>query len=475
MALRDLAMRYDSLSEDDREAADGYLARPTDGPDGQDFTVEYGIAEATPVCNTDLCVHYVTGGNANGDAPPLADTKDAAGNPGANGIPDYVDSVLSVMTEVHDTYIAAGYREPRPDGTKGGDDRIDIYLAEIGNRGAYGYCTTDQKNPPKDDPQFYDRWAYCVLDDDYAGFPNTPLENIQVTAAHEYFHATQYAYDAFEDSWFLEATATWAEDEVYDSVNDNVQYLRTSPLTAPFVPLDAFVPNGKYRSFHYGTWSFFRFLTEQYDAKQGSMPKLVLDMMKKVDGSLGAKDLYSWQAVDAVLKAKKTTASKEVLDYSVANRRPRETYDEGKANKYPTGPLAGKVTLTKKKSRTKTATVKTDHLTSATYRITPKKLNNKKTKLKVVLDMAPKKNGSMAAVTVVPKKGKAKVYGVKLNKSGNGTKAVPFSSKKVKYVEVTMANTSGRFGSCFQQYTPYSCVGIPKDDNKKQRITARVV
>ncbi|CAN5259037.1 hypothetical protein BH09ACT12_BH09ACT12_28230 [soil metagenome] len=471
MALRDLAVRYDSLSEADRAAAAGYLARPTDASDGDSFTVEYGIPEAPPVCTPDLCVHYVAAGNANGDAPPLADTKNAAGDAGANGIPDYVDTVVRVMTEVHDTYVDAGYREPLPDGARGGDERIDIYLAEIGNRGAYGYCTSDQADPTSG-AMHYDRWAYCVLDDDYAGFPNSALENIEVTAAHEYFHATQYAYDAYEDSWFLEATATWAEDEVYDDVNDNVQYLRNSPLTSPGTPVDTFQNGG---TFHYGTWSFFRFLTEKYRTKKGPMPALVLDLMKKVDGSIGAPDLYSWQALESVLKATKTTAAQQFLAYAVANRRPQETYAEGKAQKYPSGPLRGSVTLTAKKSRLKVTKTRTDHLTAATYRLAPKHLRKKKTKLRVVLDMAPRSKGSMAAITVVPQKGKTKVYGISLNKSGNGAKSVPFSSQKIRYVEVTMANTSARFDGCFEQYTPYSCYGIPRDDNQVQKISAHVV
>ena len=223
------------------------------------------------MCTPDLCVHYVTSSNPNGDAPPLADTRGPAGQPGANGVPDYVDTVLEVMTGVHDTYLGAGYREPLPDQLRGGDARIDVYLAELGSRGAYGYCTTDQPDDPLGSAlPAYDRWAYCVLDDDFAGFPNTVLENIEVTAAHEYFHATQYAYDAYEDTWFLEATATWAEDELFDDVDDNVQYLAHSQLTAPFVPLDSFITDGRYSNFHYGTWSFFRFLTERFTAERAA-------------------------------------------------------------------------------------------------------------------------------------------------------------------------------------------------------------
>ena len=43
---------------------------------------------------------------------------------------------------------------------------------------------------------------------------------------------------------------------MYTNVNDNLQYLRQSPLRFPRVPMDTF--GG---SFHYGTWNFFRYLS----------------------------------------------------------------------------------------------------------------------------------------------------------------------------------------------------------------------
>ncbi|MFA9213058.1 MAG: MXAN_6640 family putative metalloprotease [Candidatus Methylacidiphilales bacterium] len=263
--------------------------------------LSYGSTpEADPLCDDDLCVHYVTSGKNKVD---LTDDD-------ANGFPDYVDTTLAVLEHVHDTYIDAGYREPKADGTKGGDARIDIYLGQLGNRSLYGYCTTDEPNTNANKNRF-DRWSYCALDNDFSadefGTANTPLENPEVTAAHEYFHATQAAYDYFEDLWLAEATATWVEDEMYDDVNDNLQYLSRSQLTKPRTSLDTFEKNG---TFHYGTWSFFRFLTERYPTKKGTLPKLVLDIWRVVDGAPGGDDNYSWQGVDRVLRAKGTTGAK---------------------------------------------------------------------------------------------------------------------------------------------------------------------
>ena len=80
-----------------------------------------------------------------------------------------------------------------------------------------------------------------------------------MTAAHEFFHAVQAAYDWFEDAWFMESTAAWMEDEVYTDINDNLQYLTSSPLRHPEVPLDF----GNTDDFYlYGAWIWWRFLSE---------------------------------------------------------------------------------------------------------------------------------------------------------------------------------------------------------------------
>ena len=71
----------------------------------------------------------------------------------------------------------------------------------------------------------------------------------------------------------MEATATWAEDELYDGVNDNVQYLRSGPMSLPHKSLDQF-----FQFYHYGAWIFFRYLTERFpvlrrrDAHPGPRP-----------------------------------------------------------------------------------------------------------------------------------------------------------------------------------------------------------
>ena len=98
----------------------------------------------------------------------------------------------------------------------------------------------------------------------------------------------------------MEATATWAEDEVFPDINDNLQYLRHGPLRRPHVPLDEFETGGLHQ---YGDWIFFRYLTEQLPDGD-VMPDLVRQMWGRADGSAGARDMYSMQAVRATLAAR---------------------------------------------------------------------------------------------------------------------------------------------------------------------------
>ena len=59
--------------------------------------------------------------------------------------------------------------------------------------------------------------------------PNLEEDILKVTIAHEFFHTIQYSYFfgniLNENIWWLEATATLMEDEVYDSIDDYINYM----------------------------------------------------------------------------------------------------------------------------------------------------------------------------------------------------------------------------------------------------------
>jgi hypothetical protein len=434
-ALRNLWLLRDALSPADRKAANAFYKRP----------------KASGGCPPKRCEGVPA---TLGDENVLMhfDPAELAYDPNV---------AFANLQYVANTYAASGYRRPKSDGKKGGDNRVDIYVAQL-EPGLYGYCTTDQKKLTK--PGHYDVWAYCVLDADYAGFERTPLENFQVTIAHEYYHATQFAYDIADDPWFQEATAAWAEDELYPTINDNYQYLKDSPITHPGRPIDKF--GGV---FHYGVWNFFRYLTEHYPTKTGLLPGLVLDMWKQADSSKGPrKDLYSVEAINRALKkSAHTSLAKQFANYSAATRAPALTFQEGLALGYPAKPLAtGPVALPAGKS--KMFKTKLDHLTSATFQAVP---GGGTTKLKVQLKMAPKVTGSAAVVAIYSTTGLS-FQTIKVNKRGVGKKSVVFDGT-VAAVEVTLVNTSTRFRDCYRRETPYSCSGIPVDNNLRARVKVK--
>jgi len=206
--------------------------RPTDSEDPNRNAYSVPEAPRSPACSRHFCVHWVAEGL---DAPNLGDRN-------GDGIPDFVDRVLRVAERVHRVENGRlGWREPRSDGQRGGrNGKTDVYLSQIGGE-LFGYAAPDRGQATKQHRIPRRLHGYLVLDNDYSPFefPGTkPLEDLQVTFAHEYNHILQFGYDAYQDPWFAEASATWMEDQVYNGIDDYLRYVRRwvklyeTPLTA---------------------------------------------------------------------------------------------------------------------------------------------------------------------------------------------------------------------------------------------------
>ena len=432
LVLRDLRAHRAELAPADRARAAALLQRP--GDDRSE-------------CFSTVCVHWFTSGSD-------------------RATQGYVDRVARVAQSVLKTYKAAGYRAPESDGTTGGSGLLDIYLSDLGTQGLYGYCDSDET--PRD-PGPYDAPAYCAFDNDYQEFPNhTPLQNLQVTAAHELFHAVQFAYDYYEDAWFMEATATWAEDELYDDVDDNLQYLSQSPLTQPGSSMDHFENYGVRQ---YGDWIFFRYLTERYSDAKGGLPTLVRDAWDLADGAKGGPDEYSIRAVADALAARGTSLRSEWARFTDANRRPGTSYDEGRANRYPTGRLSGRVSLTGGSRDSGWKSRRIDHLAASTVRFT-RAAKMKASSLKLTFDLPSLDRGSSATATVYATSGRPRPANIQLDANGDGIVDVAFD-RDVKYVDVTLAN-AGIHYTCWKQ-TSFSCQGRSDDDGLRFRVRAKAL
>jgi hypothetical protein len=206
--------------------------RPTDGNDPNRNAYSVPEAPKSPFCGPHFCVHWVEEGL---DAPSLRDGD-------GDGIPDYVQKVLQVAEHVHEVENGElGWREPKSDGRRGGGvGKTDVYLSQIGGQ-LFGYAAPDRGQNTKGHPIPRRLYGYLVLDNDYSAFefPGTkPVNDLEVTIAHEYNHILQFGYDAYQDPWFAESTAVWMEDQVYNDLNDYLRYERRwvklydTPLTA---------------------------------------------------------------------------------------------------------------------------------------------------------------------------------------------------------------------------------------------------
>lgn len=441
VAIRDLAATQEHLPKAKRDDAARILARP-DGSVGEcDADACYGSQpEAMPRCNSLVCVHYVRDGDHEASRR-------------------YADHVLATVTGIARRYRAAGYRSPMPDGIAGGNlDKFDVYLADVGRAGVYGYCNTDDPNVSRHGGVP----AYCVLDNDYRSgqYPvHTPEQNLRVTAAHEYFHAVQFAYDYLEDGWLMEATATWIEDEVYDGINDNRYFLSYGPLGNPHVPVDRFRGLSAY-----GSWIFIRYLSERYPREVGGLPVIVRQIWQQ---SLGSR--YSVQAIRSVLSAKGTDLTTQFGRFATWNRRPAAYYSEGRG--YKAAPLRATSTL-RPDARTKRFEFGLDHLAAKSYRYLPSSTMGAGWRLRFKLNLNGRAAGGAAFVTVKPDGRAPYTRRVSLSRHGNRTVTFPFGRARVDWVDVTVVNASARYRCNLGRGWDDTCEGRSLDDDAGQLVVA---
>jgi hypothetical protein len=235
--------------------------------------------------------------------------------------------------------------EPYPD--NGGDGRYDIYVRALS--GIYGY--TQGEYYVESTPQ-NDATSYVAIDNDYTGFGYAdPLLPMRVTVAHEFNHACQYAHDVDEPSWYKEATATWMEDYVYDSINDYLQYL-SSFLTTPYLALDA---DGSGGLRIYGACVWNHYLSEEHGAP------IVSQIWHQLESGTS-----TFSNIDLVLSSSYGTDLKEAVrqfsiwNFFTSSRNDGNHYQEG--GTWPLVPTQAAYSAYPIVDGTPSATYKPDHL-----------------------------------------------------------------------------------------------------------------
>jgi hypothetical protein len=219
-------------------------------------------------------------------------------------IPDWIHLCAQVFDHVWKAEVdSMGYRPPPADGPwypgeedYGGNSRYDVYVENLDIHWVYGYTQSEffASGGPS-----HAATSYMVIDNDYSSstYPTHGESGLMVTAAHEFCHAVQFAYDTLEERFFMEITSTWMEDVVYDHINDYYNYLShpgySSIFSHPDLSLTTFDGFHEYSSCVWGHFLAKRFGQEiMRDIWEGCIQKTALDAMQ--DALMGrGEDLAS--------------------------------------------------------------------------------------------------------------------------------------------------------------------------------------
>jgi hypothetical protein len=468
LILRDLAARVDELSGTQRQTAERLLARPPVGTGGVPVGDGWAAMEAadSPLCGPNVCIHWV---ETSADAPSPTDDDPF------NGIPDWVDLALLTWEDVWFQEIdVLDYRAPLSDlsspDDNGGDAALDVYLDDLGSDGIFGYCTSDDPNATA--PNVFAVSAYCVVDNDYSplqfGTEHSPQEFLEVTSAHEFHHASQFAYDWLDDYWLLEGTATNMEETVYPDIDDNVNFLRFwSPLNRPASPLD----RGGLGDSEYGSWIFWRFLQE----KIAGDPSILREIWERADAAIPgvSPDDYSLLAVRHELSQRGLAFPDVFAQFGVANRL--RGYDDAATAGYPKPPLARKYTVGRRHPDSGWQSWRISHLATRYVAFKPGRSLGAGAGLRVKIKLP--RHGARATLIVVETDGSKVIRRLRRNANGYAVSRTRFGRGVIRRVEVVLSNGSTRMGSCFAFLEPpaYSCFGRPLDDRRVFEVRGRKV
>jgi len=290
-----------------------YISRP-------DFGVNPESTYNTP--SGHFKIHYTTTGT------------DAIFQPGvdihpADGVPDYVNRCADFFDSAWAKEVdSLGYSPPLSDDwyqPNGGDGKYDIYLKLLGSD-FYGYTQADTSLAARP----ISLTSFIVVQNDYSSVCNNhedPLDCLRATAAHEFFHAIQFSYDGSEFEYddpnnsktykyyWIEMSATWMEDIVFDQVNDYLFYLG-SFFRHPEWSLKTFGTSGDELMHPYGACVWPIFLSEKLDV---GIIKDIWEECAKVPGNNAIDYPGGESATDKTLKARGSTFEDAFREFTVWN------------------------------------------------------------------------------------------------------------------------------------------------------------
>lgn len=180
------------------------------------------------------------------------------------------------------------------------------YVAQYG---VYADFIGDNPNTPWNDQDAYS--SCMVLNRDYTDFPGTPRTAMESTIAHEFNHALQSGYGAITglnqpDDNFIEGSATWMEDEVFDSANDNYNFLWP----------DFRMCMGQYTKYPYPYWITFRGLTEGFGTGQADQGEQIMQDFWEATSQSSNSNMLT--ALNDALVKRGTTLAEAYHAYAIA-------------------------------------------------------------------------------------------------------------------------------------------------------------
>jgi hypothetical protein len=330
-----------SLPAEYRQSAPGPLScgtplmtRAAAGLDefGEEYRLEAAkILQARPTLETSTVspsghfrVHYSLNGF---DA---VDPTDEDGN----GLPDFIDLAAAGLDSAWRLQIdLLGYREPPSDEGAGGGTEYDVYVVELGTSGKYGFVRAEQSTPRpfsfmQIDNNYTDANVFGRVSNCFGVRGTSGTAALNVTTAHEFFHAVQFAYYHGNDGiWWEEASATWMEEVAYPEADDYLQYV-CDFLLAPDRSLDsgsAFSQGTRI----YGASIFAHFLDQRYGS----------DIIRRIWDQNGRRTSASTDNFDRVLRSVVPAGLAEVVsefavwNYFTGVRHREQFYAEG--DKWP--------------------------------------------------------------------------------------------------------------------------------------------
>ena len=123
-----------------------------------------------------------------------------------DGIPDYVNRTADYLNAAYSVYIDELGFDPPPDDDDGTDSPLyDVYLTDVP-----ALTTPESRSYQYPGREAYTSYIQLGHDLRTPHYPDDPLPFLKTSAAHEFFHAVQFAYRVYSSdpsTWWFEACA----------------------------------------------------------------------------------------------------------------------------------------------------------------------------------------------------------------------------------------------------------------------------